>query len=82
MISRTVRIVEGGKMVIPALFRRELGFRVGDTVIAELKDGELHVRSRDAAIANAQAMMRSLNPKRADLADELIADRRAEAALE
>ncbi len=82
MSSRAVRIVEGGKMVIPATFRRQLGLRVGDTVIVEVADGELHVRSRAGAIANAQKLMRGLVPEGVSLVDELIADRRAEAARE
>lgn len=82
MSSRAVRIVEGGKMVIPASFRRELGFKVGDSVIVEVANGELHVRSRDSAIADAQKRMRDLVPEGVSLVDELIADRRAEAARE
>lgn len=82
MTSRAVKIVEGGKLVIPANFRRELGFNVGDTVIVEVSDGQLHVRSRKAAISVAQQLMRQLVPAGVSVADELIADRRAEAARE
>ncbi|MCF4124565.1 AbrB/MazE/SpoVT family DNA-binding domain-containing protein [Methylobacterium sp. SyP6R] len=76
------KIVDGGKLVIPESFRRELGFNVGDTVVIELVDGELRVHSRNAAIANARRLMRQLVPDDVSLADELIADRRAEAAGE
>ena len=33
MSSQRVKIVEGGKLVIPAAFRRELGINPGDTVV-------------------------------------------------
>lgn len=79
MASRAVKIVDGGKLVIPAGFRRELGIAVGDTVIVEVLDGELRVRSRNAALANARRLMRHLVPDGVSLVDELIADRRAEA---
>ena len=82
MLAKPVRITEGGKLVIPASFRRALGIAIGDTVILEATDGILRVRSRDSAIAEAQAMMRELVPDGESISDELIADRRAEAARE
>ncbi|MGF3024057.1 AbrB/MazE/SpoVT family DNA-binding domain-containing protein [Methylobacterium aquaticum] len=82
MESRASKIVDGGKLVIPASFRREMGLQVGDTVVMEMVDGELRVRSRDAAIAEIQKLVRGLVPEGVCLSDELIADRRAEAAKE
>ncbi|KMO22830.1 AbrB/MazE/SpoVT family DNA-binding domain-containing protein [Methylobacterium indicum] len=82
MESRATKIVDGGKLVIPASFRREMGLQVGDTVVMEMVGGELRVRSRDAAIADAQKLVRGLVPDGISLSDELIADRRAEAAKE
>lgn len=80
MASRAVKIVDGSKLVIPASFRRELGIAVGDTVIVEVADGELRVRSRNAALAHARRMMPQLVPEGVSLVDELIAERRAEAS--
>ncbi|MFC5568113.1 AbrB/MazE/SpoVT family DNA-binding domain-containing protein [Rubellimicrobium aerolatum] len=82
MPSQRVKIVEGGKLVIPAAFRREMGIAAGDTVVVELDDGELRVRSLSAAIRRVQARMRELNPEGRLLSEELIADRRAEAERE
>jgi AbrB family looped-hinge helix DNA binding protein len=82
MESRSSKITEGGKLIIPASFRREMGIQTGDTVVMEMVDGELRVRSRDAAIAEIQNLVRGLVPEDIGLADELIADRRAEAAKE
>ena len=80
MPSQRVKVVEGGKLVIPASFRRAMGVKPGDTVIVELDQGELRVRSLPSAIEGVQARMRELNPDGRSLVDELIADRRAEAA--
>jgi hypothetical protein len=51
--------------------------------MVEMKDGELRVRPLQAAIRQAQEMVRSYipDPDRS-LVDELIAERRAEAARE
>ena len=52
---------------------------MGDSVTIELTDGALGVRSLDAAIRRAQEIVRKYVPKGLSLADELIAERRAEA---
>lgn len=82
MSSQRVKLAEGDSLVIPARFRQELGLEVGDSVLLEIADGELHVRSRHVAIINAQKLMRQLVPEGVSLTDELIADRRADAARE
>lgn len=82
MQSQRVKVVEGGKLVIPAAFRREMGIAPGDTVILELDEGELRVRSLSSAIRRVQERMRELNPEGRLLSEELIADRRVEAAHE
>ena len=60
MQSRTVKIVEGGKLIIPAQFRRELEMGIGDTVVIELVDGELRVRSRKADLRRLQDRVRQI----------------------
>jgi AbrB family looped-hinge helix DNA binding protein len=50
MGSRRVRMAPGGRVVIPADFRKALGVEVGDSMVIELKDDELRLRSRQAAI--------------------------------
>lgn len=83
MASRHVRIAPGGRIVIPAEFRKALGVRVGDHVVIDLKDNELRLRSRQAAIKQVQAAVRKYIPDESrSLADELIAERREEAARE
>ena len=82
MESRSTKIVDGGKLVIPASFRREMGIQAGDTVVMEMVDGELRIRSRDAAIVEMQKLVRGLVPEGVSLADELIEGRRAEAVKE
>ncbi|MGN5376513.1 AbrB/MazE/SpoVT family DNA-binding domain-containing protein [Sphingomonas hankookensis] len=62
--------------------RRELGINAGDTVMVDIDHGELRVRSIAKAIEHARAILRRYVPEGVGLADELIADRRAEAERE
>jgi AbrB family looped-hinge helix DNA binding protein len=83
MPRRHVRIAPGGRVVIPAEYRKALGVGVGDHLILELRGDELRLRSRRAAIRKVQAMVRKYIPDESrSLADELIAERRQEAARE
>ncbi|WP_242417583.1 AbrB/MazE/SpoVT family DNA-binding domain-containing protein [Sphingomonas panni] len=82
MEAQRVRIVEGGKLVIPAIMRRELGISAGDTVLVDIDHGELRVRSINKALENARAILRRYVPEGVSLSEELIADRRAEAERE
>jgi AbrB family looped-hinge helix DNA binding protein len=82
MKAKRVSIGPGGRLVIPAEFRKTLGVGTGDQVVIDLKDGDLRVRSLDAVIERIQARVRRYVPDDVSLADELIEDRRAEAARE
>ena len=82
MPSRHVKIAPGGRVVLPAEFRKALGVSVGDSVVIELRDGELRLRSLDAAIRRAQERVRRYVPEGVSLADELIRERREETARE
>ncbi len=82
MTAYKARIVSGGRLQIPADVRRELGLADGDDVRLEVVDGELRVRSFKAALARVRAMVRAHVPEGVSLVEELIADRRAEAARE
>ncbi len=76
------RMGKSGRLVIPVELRRELGIEAGDEVILRLDEEGLHVSTPAQALARAQAFVRSLSIERKDLATELIAERRREAAEE
>jgi len=72
----------GGRIVIPAEYRQALGLHEGDEVLLRLEDGEVRVYTLANAIRRAQELVaRYVAPGRS-LADELIAERRAEAERE
>jgi AbrB family looped-hinge helix DNA binding protein len=76
------RVDEGGRVVIPANIRRELGICPGQDVLMRVVDGELHLYTLEHGIRQAQAIVRKYVPEGVSLVDELIADRRAEAERE
>jgi AbrB family looped-hinge helix DNA binding protein len=82
MSAVRARITEGGRVVIPSEFRRQLGLQTGTEVILDVTDGELRIRSLQRAIERAQALVRRHVPEPTDLADELIRERREAARVE
>ncbi len=82
MNTARARVDGQGRIVIPADLRRALGIKEGERVIVRLEDGELRITTIDHAIRQAQQMVRQYIPPGHSLVDELIAERRAEAARE
>ena len=42
----TMKMSEGGRVVIPAEIRQSIGIKEGDTVLWELRDGEAVITTR------------------------------------
>lgn len=79
-LKARLQIGAGGRIVIPAEMREAMGVAEGDGLLARVVDGELQLLSQDAAIRKVQALVRQHVPPGVSLADELIAERRAEAS--
>lgn len=77
-MKTTIR--EGGRLVIPAAYRKALGIKPGDEVLLTLEDGEIRVVSTRQAVARAQTLLRRYIPKGRSLSEELIKERREKAA--
>jgi AbrB family looped-hinge helix DNA binding protein len=75
-VSVTTTLAQGGRIVIPASFRRALGVRPGDEVLLRMKDGEVRITSRAQARRRAREYVQSFIPKGISLVDELIRERR------
>ena len=77
------RINQQGRIVIPAECRAAAGLKPGDELLIEaVGEGELRLRTRGQAIKEAQALVAQYLPKGRDLVQELIDERRNEAARE
>lgn len=77
-----VELGAGGRVVIPAPFRAALGMKPGDKLTVYLEENEVRIYTRREGIRRAQEIIRKYIPEGVNLADELIAERRAEAAKE
>ena len=69
-------------MLVPARYRKELGLKPGDDVILVLGDGEVRITTLPRVIQRAQEIVRRYNPEGRSLVDDLIQERRDEAARE
>lgn len=82
MSSISTKLSPGGRVVIPAEIRRRLGLKEGDTLLIREVDGEIRITTKKHEWQRAQALVRQYIPAGCHLVDELIADRRKEAAHE
>lgn len=77
------RMNRQGRIVIPAECRAAAGLKPGDDLIVEaVGDGELRLSTPRHAIKEAQAIVARYRKQDADPVQELIDERRAEAARE
>ncbi|WP_077146705.1 AbrB/MazE/SpoVT family DNA-binding domain-containing protein [Sphingopyxis sp. KK2] len=82
-MTHHAKLIKGGKIVIPADLRRELGFKDGDRLVIERDGNSLVIKTSQQVLREIQAEVRRLiRPHEGSLVDELIAERRAEAAAE
>jgi AbrB family looped-hinge helix DNA binding protein len=75
-----VSVDAAGRFVVPKDIRDQLGISQGGELMLSVENGALVAMTRAAALRRAQAMVRAAVPPGISLADELIADRRREAA--
>jgi AbrB family looped-hinge helix DNA binding protein len=82
MAKILARLGEGGRLVIPADYRRALGVDAGDELLLILEDRTVRLLTPQEAIRRAQALIRSYIPEGLSLSDELIRERRGEVERE
>ena len=77
-----VQIASNGRMVLPVGLRRQMHIEGGGLVLIRSEAGRIVLESIDDAVARAQAIVRKYSPDTQGVVDELISERRAEAAGE
>lgn len=82
MTETRTTLGEGGRLVIPAEYRRKLGVSPGDELIVIYEHGELRILTPAQALRRAQEQVRRYVPSDVSLVDELIADRQDESGGE
>jgi AbrB family looped-hinge helix DNA binding protein len=77
--SICTKVTDGGRIVIPAEYRRALKLNVGDDVVLLLEAQEIRILSRKEALQRAKALVRQYVPEGTLLSEELLTERRREA---
>jgi AbrB family transcriptional regulator, stage V sporulation protein T len=76
-VTHHAKIIAGGKVVIPADLRRELGLKPGDTVVIERKGDALVLKSYLQVVREVQAEFRKMVGDDYSV-DQFLAERRAD----
>ena len=80
---REVRLGAQGRIVLPAEIRKALGLHQGQRLVAYMEDGRAVLETPENILTRIQAEFASARRKRkVSAVDELLAERRAEAARE
>jgi bifunctional DNA-binding transcriptional regulator/antitoxin component of YhaV-PrlF toxin-antitoxin module len=86
MARMLAKLGEGGRLVIPAEYRKAMGVDTGDELVLVLEEKTMRVLTPQEGIRRAQDLLRSYLVEDEDgrprLSDELIADRRRDSELE
>ena len=77
-----IQIASNGRMVLPVALRQRLHVEKGGLLLVRDEDGKLLLESVDDAVRRAQALVRRYAPRAEGVTEELLAERRTEAAGE
>lgn len=80
--SRTVPVSQAGRMNLPADMRRALGLSGAGRVIVTQEGDGLRIMTMKQSLKHVRELARPYRPKEGYASDELISDRRSEAARE
>lgn len=82
MIDIRTKLTQDGRLEVPPEYWQALGWHIGDELILRIvEDGETHILTLQQAIKRAKEQVRRYIPRGYSLADELIAERRAEGQI-
>jgi len=77
-----IHVGRQGRLVIPAELRHALRLQAGEVLVARVEEDRLILERPRAALARLQRAFGEAVPRGVSLADELVADRRAEVRRE
>ena len=79
--TSTIAVGPQGRLVIPSEIRRQLGIAPGDVLVAIVEDQRLLLEKREAVLQRIRRRFAHI-PAGVSLADEVMAERRAESRRE
>lgn len=65
------RISDGGRIVLPSNFRKELNLNIGDEVILSIEKGEIHITTLNTALRQARSLLENYNSENISLVKAL-----------
>ena len=71
MQEQRIKIGEGGRLVIPALYRKAMGVQVGDELIIRVQNGELRLFQQAEALKRLRAVVKKGGGKESHTEDFL-----------
>jgi AbrB family looped-hinge helix DNA binding protein len=80
--SYSVKVDGSGRIVIPVELRERHHFSPGDEIVLQEIDGYIALKSYEQTLSDVQAYFKSLVEPGVSAVDELLAERRVEAARE
>lgn len=82
-MNTSLALDQAGRLVLPAAVRKALGLKPGSRLILSVEGQVVKLTPMREAIRRAQAILATYRPKDGhSVADDLVAERRAEAARE
>jgi len=81
-LRMTLRVADGGRIVIPAEVRERLGLAVGAELVMTVEDDRATLVNAKAARRRARQRVRRYVAPGADLSEELMAERKKDAERE
>ena len=84
MAQSHIKMADNGRMVLPAILRSEVGFPDGGDFLARVENGVIILEPHKRALERVRSLVRQYAPveEGVSVADELIAERHAEAVRE
>ena len=82
MATISVKVEKSGRILIPAVVRRQLHLKEGSELILRVDETGIQMGTREQALARIHKELRRYIPEGRVLSEELIQERRAEAERE
>ena len=76
------KVIKGGKISIPSIYRKFLNIKEGDEMIFSIINNELTLTPIQASLKKVRDMVSKYHPTNESLIDKLITERRTEAKNE
>ena len=76
------KVTQGGRIVIPAEMRKQLGIEIGEDVNLSLEEDSMRISTGKLALKRIRQAAQNVVNNDTSVVDELIADRRKEAENE